>query len=62
MASPLSTAYLKRHNLSSPGSTQPALKNLIMLDYIEKREDDGCYHIVDPLFDLYLKQSVTVEG
>ncbi|NLW35578.1 MAG: ATP-binding protein [Syntrophorhabdus aromaticivorans] len=62
VASPLSTAYLKRHNLSSPGSTQPALKNLLTLDYIEKREDDGCYHIVDPLFDLYLKQSVTVEG
>jgi len=62
VASPHSTAYLKRHNLSSPGSTQPALKNLLTLDYIEKREDDGCYHIVDPLFDLYLRQSVTVEG
>ena len=60
VASPLSTTYLKRHNLSSPGSTQPAVKNLIALDYIEKSVEDGRYHIVDPLFDLYLKQLVTV--
>jgi hypothetical protein len=61
VVSPLSTTYLKRHNLSSPGSTQPALKNLIVLDYIERRDEDGCYHIVDPIFDLYLKQSVAVK-
>lgn len=60
VASPLSTTYLKRHNLSSPGSTQPALKNLVILDYIERWDEDGCYHIVDPLFDLYLKQSVII--
>jgi len=61
VTSPLSTTYLRRHNLHSPGSTQPALKNLIALDYIEKRDDDSRYHIVDPIFDLYLKQSVAVK-
>ena len=61
VASPLSTAYLKRHNLSSPGSTQPALKNLIALDYIEKSYEDGRYRVVDPIFELYLKQLVTVQ-
>jgi len=62
VASALSTTYLRRHNLSSPGSVQPALKNLIALDYIEKREEDGRYHVVDPIFDLHLKQSVAVKG
>ena len=61
VTSPLSTTYLRRHNLSSPGSVQPALKNLIALDYVEKREENGRYHIVDPIFDLHLKQSVAVK-
>ena len=61
VTSPLSTAYLKRHNLSSPGSVQPALKNLIALDYVEKRAEDSCYHVVDLIFDLYLRQALAAK-
>lgn len=53
-----STKYLSRHRLSSAGSTQPALKKLIALDLIEKRDGDGRYHVIDPFFAAYLTKGI----
>ena len=54
---PLNQKYMIRHRLTSAGSTQPALKKLMSLDLLEKRDDDGRYHVVDPFFALYLAKA-----
>jgi hypothetical protein len=45
-----------RHKFTSPGSTQAAHKKLLSLDLVEKKEDDGNYHVVDPILESYLKK------
>lgn len=51
---PLNPKYMSRHRLSSPGSALPALKKLLALDLVEKQEEDGKYHVVDPFFAAWL--------
>jgi uncharacterized protein len=51
---PLNPKYMSRHRLSSAGSTQPALKRLMSYDLVDKRDDDGRYHVIDPFFAIYL--------
>ena len=48
-----SAHYMAWHKLGSVGGIQGALKKLINLDYIEKR-DDGVFCVVDPVFALWL--------
>ncbi len=50
----LNPKYMSRHKLSSAGSTQPALKRLMSYDLVDKRDDDGRYHVIDPFFAIYL--------
>jgi len=52
-ASLFSANYMARHGLGSVGGVQGALKKLITLDYIEKR-DNGVFCVVDPVFALWL--------
>jgi hypothetical protein len=49
MDKPFSMAYMSKHKLKSVGGVQGALKRLLALDYIEKREN-GKYYVVDPVF------------
>lgn len=49
---PYSIEYLARHSLGSIGGVQGALKRLLELDYIEKR--DNLYILVDPVFGNWL--------
>lgn len=55
---PLNPKFMIRHKFTSPGSTQAAHKKLIALDLIERRDYDGRYRVIDPLFDSYLKKGV----
>lgn len=52
-ASIFSMDYMKRHNLSSMGGAQGAIKRLALLDIIEKNEK-GMWDIVDPIFKHWL--------
>lgn len=49
---PYSIEYMARHSLGSIGGVQGALKRLLELDYIEKR--DNLYILVDPVFGIWL--------
>jgi AAA+ ATPase superfamily predicted ATPase len=51
---PYSTEYMNRYNLGSIGGVQGAIKRLIGLDYIEKR--NGILHVVDTVFGHWLRQ------
>lgn len=53
---PLNPKFMMRHKFTSPGSTQAAHKKLLSLDLVEKKEDDGNYHVVDPILESYLKK------
>ena len=50
---PYSVDYMARHGLGSVGGVQGALKRLLELDYIEKK--DPLFVIVDPLFGIWLR-------
>jgi AAA+ ATPase superfamily predicted ATPase len=54
ITTPLNPKYMLRHRLSSAGSTQPALQRLVSFDMIEKQDDDGRYHVIDPFLAMYL--------
>jgi len=43
---------MTKHKLTSFGGVQGALKRLLALDYIEKR-DDGKYVLVNPVFAVW---------
>jgi len=51
---PYSIEYMARHGLGSIGGVQGALKRLLELDYIEKR--DNLYILVDPVFGIWLNR------
>ena len=51
---PYSNEYMSQYSLGSIGGVQGALKKLLELDYIEKTDKE--YHVVDPVFGLWLKQ------
>lgn len=51
-----SGAFTQRHRLKSPSATQSAVKTLLKMDLVTRRE--GLYSISDPLMDLWLKRSV----
>lgn len=48
-----SGAFTKKHSLTSPSSTQAAMKRLLELDFVTVYE--GKYSISDPMLDLWLK-------
>lgn len=50
---PYSVDYMARHGLGSIGGVQGALKRLLELDYIERRND--LLVIVDPVFGIWLR-------
>ncbi|MGB9714983.1 MAG: AAA family ATPase [Thermodesulfovibrionales bacterium] len=50
---PYSIEYMNRYNLGSIGGVQGAIKRLIDLDYIEKK--NGVFHVVDTVFGLWLR-------
>lgn len=50
---PYSVDYLARHSLGSIGGVQGALKRLLELDFVERK--DNLLIIVDPLFGIWLK-------
>lgn len=51
-----SGAFTQRHKLKSPSATQSAVKTLLKMDLVTRKE--GFYSISDPLMDLWLKHSV----
>lgn len=51
---PYSIEYMSRHGLGSIGGVQGALKRLLELDYVEKR--DHLYLLVDPVFGIWLNR------
>lgn len=51
---PFSSSYMSRHDLGSIGGIQGAIKKLINMDYIEKR--DGVFRMVDPVFGIWLRR------
>jgi AAA+ ATPase superfamily predicted ATPase len=51
---PYSSGYMNRYNLGSIGGVQGAIKRLIDLDYIEKK--NGILHVVDTVFGLWLRR------
>ena len=52
-ATPLAHAYIGRHRLGSTGGVQHSLKQLTLLDLIEKEKE---WQVVDPLFATFLKK------
>ncbi len=56
---PFTTNYLSKHYLGSLGGVQAAIKKLMALDYIEKKEE--IWQIVDPMFSLWLKNKEKTE-
>jgi len=50
---PFSLKYMGKHGLGSIGGVQGAMKRLLELDYIEKK--DGAYKVVDPVFSIWLR-------
>ena len=50
---PLAHAYIARHRLGSTGGVQHSLKQLTLLDLIEKEEE---WRVVDPVFATFLKK------
>ena len=50
---PFSLKYMGRHGLGSIGGVQGAMKRLLELDYIEKK--DGTLRVVDPVFGIWLR-------
>lgn len=50
---PYSTEYMNRYNLGSIGGVQGAIKRLMDLDYIEKK--NGVLQVVDTVFGLWLR-------
>ncbi len=55
---PYSVEYMARHGLGSIGGVQGALRRLLELDYIEKR--DNFYVLVDPVFGTWLNDLMQV--
>lgn len=51
-----SGAFTQKHRLKSPSATQSAVKALLKMDLVTRKE--GFYSISDPLMDLWLKHSV----
>ena len=51
---PYSIEYMSKHGLGSIGGVQGALKRLLEIDYIEKR--DNLFFLVDPGFGIWLKR------
>ncbi len=50
---PYSVNYMARHGLGSVGGVQGAVKRLLEMDYIEKR--DKLFLVVDPVFGIWLR-------
>lgn len=53
---PYSSVYMAKHNLGSVGGIQGALKKLLDLDYIEKK--DNTLQVVDPVFAIWLRHLI----
>ena len=51
-----SAAFTKKHRLKSPSSTQAAVKRLLELDFITRKE--GYYMIADPLMSLWMEKNL----
>ncbi len=51
-----SAAFTRKHRLKSPSSTQAAVKKLLDLDFITRRE--GEYMIADPLMSLWMERNL----
>lgn len=51
--SPFAAEYMAKYGLGSVGGIQGAIKKLLSLDFIEKR--DGLFVVVDPVFAKWLR-------
>ncbi len=57
---PYSVSYMASYGLGSIGGVQGAMKRLIELDYIEKR--NNTLRVVDPIFGIWLNRLKTSVG
>ena len=56
----MATKFMRTHNLGSVNAVRNSLKQLELLDYIEK-DLDGVWHVIDPVFIWWLKGRVSEE-
>lgn len=54
----LASGYIKKHGLGSVGGIQHSSKQLEELDLIEKDEETGLWHPVDPILTIWLKRQM----
>lgn len=52
----LSSSYMQRHTLGSVGGVQYSVRQLSDMDLIERGEGKGPWHIVDPVFAMWIKR------
>lgn len=57
----MATKYMRTHNLGSVNAVRNSLKQLELLDYIEK-DPDNVWHVIDPVFTWWLKGSISQEA
>jgi len=57
----MATKFMRTHNLGSVNAVRNSLKQLELLDYIEK-EPDGVWHVIDPVFTWWLTGRVSEEA
>lgn len=53
----MATRYMRAHNLGSVNAVRNSLKQLEMLDHIE-RDEEGVWRVVDPIFTWWLREGV----
>ena len=54
----LASGYIQKHGLGSVGGIQHSSKQLEELDLIEKDEETGRWHLVDPIFSIWLRMQM----
>jgi hypothetical protein len=54
----LASGYIQKHGLGSVGGVQHSSKQLEELDLIEKDEEIGGWHLVDPILEIWLRMQM----
>lgn len=57
----MATKYMRTHNLGSVNAVRNSLKQLELLDYIEK-DPDNVWHVIDPVFTWWLSGRISQEA
>jgi hypothetical protein len=57
----MATRYMRTHNLGSVNAVRNSLKQLELLDYIEK-DPDNVWHVIDPVFTWWLGGRISDEA